>query len=87
MCKKNEVFIGNIVSWDDKTILMSDMGIETRAIVHDAIGLRNLLGRKRKRMWLRVEDAALREIQWTDGKGHGMELRCSRDTNMWYRRV
>lgn len=86
MCKKNEVFIGNIVSWDDKTILMSDMGIETRAIVHDASGLRELLGRKRKRMWLRVEDAALREIQWVSG-GRGVELRCSRDTNMWYRRV
>lgn len=86
MCKKNEVFIGNIVSWDDKTILMSDMGIETRAIVHDAIGLRKLLGRKRKCMWLRVEDAALREIQWVSG-GRGVELHCSRDTNMWYRRV
>lgn len=87
MCKKNEVFIGNIVSWDDKTILMSDMGIETRAIVYDASGLRKLLGRKRKHVWLRVEDATLRHVSWVSGGRGGVELHCSRDTNKWYRRV
>lgn len=87
MCRKNEVFIGNIVSWDDKTILMADMGVETRAIVYDASGLRKLLGRKRKHVWLRVEDATLREIQWVSGGTGGVELHCSRDADKWYRRV
>lgn len=88
MCIKNETFFADVVEWNDKTIVLEyrDTGGNTRIGLEDADGFAQLLGRKRKNVWVAVEDATLRHVAWVAG-GRGTELHCSRDTNKWYRRV
>lgn len=88
MCIKNETFFGNVVEWNDKTIVLEyrDTGGNTRVLLEDANGFAQLLGRKRKNVWVALDDGTLRHLAWVAG-GRGAELHCSRDTNKWYRRV
>lgn len=86
MCIKNETLFGNVVEWNDKTIVLEYRdGAETRVLLEDANGFEQLLGRKRKNVWVAVVDATLRHVAWVSG-GRGTELHCSRDTNKWHRR-
>lgn len=87
MCIKNETFFANVVEWTDNTIVLEYRdGGKTRVRLEDANGFAQLLGRKRKNVWVVVLDATLRHLSWVS-KGCGTELHCSNDTNKWYRRV
>lgn len=86
MCIKYETFFANVVEWTDNTIVLQYRdGGKTRVRLEDVGGFAQLLGRKRKNVWAEIDDATLRHVAWVSG-GRGVELRCSRDTNMWYRR-
>ena len=88
MCIKNETFFADVVEWNDKTIVLEyrDTHTQTRIALEDANGFAQLLGRKRKNVWVAVVDATLRHLSWVDSKGRGTELHCSNDTKKWYRR-
>ena len=87
MCIKYETFFADVVEWNDNTIVLEyrDTHTQTRIGLEDADGFAQLLGRKRKGVWVAVDDAILRHVSWVSG-GRGTELHCSRDTNKWYRR-
>lgn len=89
MCIKNETFFADVVEWNDKTIVLEyrDTHTQTRIGLEDANGFAQLLGRKRKNVWVAVVDATLRHVAWVNGRRGGTELHCSNDTNKWYRRV
>lgn len=88
MCIKNETFFADVVEWNDKTIVLKyrDTHTQTRVGLEDANGFAQLLGRKRKNVWVALDDGTLRHLAWVSG-GRGTELHCSRDANKWYRRV
>lgn len=87
MCIKNETFFADVVEWTDNTIVLQYRdGGKTRVGLEDANGFAQLLGRKRKNVWVAVLDATLRHLSWVDSKRGGTELHCSNDTNKWYRR-
>ncbi len=88
----NETFFADIVEWTDWAIVLeyrlSPYAVTKRHIrLEDVNGFAQLLGRKRKHVWVAVADATLRHVAWVDAKRGGVELNCSRDTNKWYRRA
>lgn len=84
MCDR---FFADILAWDGRTVLLLDNRTKTltTVLLHDADGLAQLLGRKRKNVWVGIDDSTLRHVAWVAG-GRGTELHYSRDTNKWYRR-
>lgn len=87
MCQKDS-FFADILEWDGRTMLLRDtrMNHQYRVQLYDADGFAQLLGRKRKNVWVEIDDATLRHAAWVSG-GRGVELRCSNDAKKWYRRA
>lgn len=81
-----DCFIGDIVEWDDKTILLRDTRTktETRVLFYDAENLARLVGRKRKHVWLGVEDNTLTDVQWIRKNGRGVTLRYFPQAKRWF---
>lgn len=86
MCNKNDFFIGDIVEWNSKTILLRDTKTktETRVLLHDADNLARLIGRKRNHVWLGIQDAVLTDVQWIRKSGRGVTLRYSPQADRWF---
>lgn len=86
MCLKYDFFIGDIVEWNSKTILLRDTKTNTifRVLLHDADGLARLIGRKRNRLWLRIDDAMLTDVQWIRKSGRGVTLRYFQQADRWF---
>ncbi len=81
-----DFFIGDIVEWDARTILVRDAKtkIETRVLLHDADNLIRLIGRKRKHVWLGIQDETLTDVQWIRKSGRGVTLRYFSQAGRWF---
>lgn len=86
MCQKFDSFFGDIVEWNSKTIVVRDTKTktETRVLLHDADNLARLLGRKRKCVWIGIEDATLTNVQWIRKSGRGVTLRYFPQAGRWF---
>lgn len=78
--------IGDIVAWDSKTILLHDTreNTEYRVLLYDADNFAKLIGRKRKCVWLGVEDNTLTDVQWIRKSGRGVTLRYFSQAKRWF---
>lgn len=81
-----DFFIGDIVAWDGRTILLLDTRTKTltTVLLHDADNLAKLIGRKRKHVWLGVEDNTLTDVQWIRKSGRGVTLRYFSQAKRWF---
>lgn len=86
MCQKYDSFIGDILEWNSKTMLLRDTRTktETRVLLHDADGLARLIGRKRKCVWVGIKDATLTDVQWTRKSGRWVTLRYFPQAESWF---
>lgn len=79
-------FFADIVAWDGKTMLLRDTrsNTEYRVLLHDADGFTRLIGRKRKYVWVGIDDATLAHVQWIRKDGVGITLRYWTQANKWF---
>lgn len=81
-----DCFTCDIVAWDGRTILLLDTETKTLTTVRlrDADNLTELLGRKRKRVWVKVEDGMLTDVQWVRKSGRYVTLRYFPQAGRWF---
>lgn len=86
MCQK-DCFFADIMAWDGRTVLLRDTrsNHQYRVLLHDADGFTRLIGRKRKRVWIAVDDATLTYVQWIRKNGLGVTVSYWKEANKWFR--
>lgn len=81
-----DFFIGDIVAWDGRTVLLLDTRTKTlrTVLLHDADNFAKLIRRKRKHVWLGVEDNTLADVQWIRKSGRWVTLRYFSQAKRWF---
>lgn len=80
-------FFADILEWDGRTVLLRDTrsNYQYRVLFHDADGFTRLIGRKRKCVWVGIDDATLTHVQWIRKNGIGVTLSYWTQANKWFR--
>lgn len=86
MCQKDS-FFADIISWDGRTMLLRDTRTKTltTVLLHDADGFTKLIGRKRKCIWVSIDDSTLTYVQWIRKNGLGITVSYWTQANKWFR--
>lgn len=84
MCDR---FFADILEWDGRTVLLRDNRSKTThsVLLHDADGFTRLIGRKRKCVWVAIDDATLTYVQWIRKNGLGVTVSYWTQANKWFR--
>lgn len=84
MCDR---FFADILEWDGRTVLLRDNRSKTtyRVLLHDADGFTRLIGRKRKCVWVGIDDSTLTYVQWIRKNGLGITVSYWTQANKWFR--
>lgn len=80
-------FFADILEWDGRTMLLRDTRTNSlyRVLLHDADGFTRLIGRKRKCVWISIDDATLTHVQWIRNNDIGVTVSYWKEANKWFR--